>query len=192
MENQQENNKKEEKYYYTGIGSRSTPKEILDCFASMAKWFAENGFILRSGGADGADDSFEWGCDYARGKKEIYLPWNGFNGRYLGIVIDENDKKAFELAEQFHPNWSNLGYNSKKLIARDGYQVLGKDLNTHSLFVLCYTESGSGKGGTGQAIRIAKHYNIPVFDAGLYNSVKDYQQDVWDYLMTIGRLEPRD
>lgn len=49
---------------------------------------------------------------------------------------------------------------------RNTYQVLGPDLKTHSEFVLCWTPSGRGEGGTGQAIRIARAYHIPVYDLG--------------------------
>lgn len=168
--------------YYAGIGSRSTPKEVLEAFVSIAKWCGENNFILRSGGANGADSSFEYGCDLVNGKKEIYLPWNGFNDHYTGIVLDEYNTKPFEIAKQFHPYWNNLKQGGRKLMARNSYQVLGKDLNTPSNFIVCYTENGSAKGGTGQAIRIAKYYNIPVFDAGSYNNIKDFKKVLSKYI----------
>lgn len=41
--------------YYAGIGSRSTPKDILKLFESLGRYLATCNFILRSGGADGAD-----------------------------------------------------------------------------------------------------------------------------------------
>jgi len=60
----------------------------------------------------------------------------------------------------------------KKFIIRDTYQVLGRDLNTLSDFVICWTPDGArtdkertGKaGGTGQASAIASYYSIPVFN----------------------------
>jgi len=39
------------------------------------------GYTLRSGGANGADTAFEEGCC----RKELYLPWPGFNGRRIGV-----------------------------------------------------------------------------------------------------------
>lgn len=60
---------------YTGIGSRETPYEILQLMKELARLMSEC-FILRSGGADGADSAFESGCS---GLKEIYLPWKNFN-----------------------------------------------------------------------------------------------------------------
>jgi len=37
---------------------------------------------------------------------------------------------------------------------------------------LCWTKNGKSSGGTGQAIRIANDYKIPVFDAGKYNDIE--------------------
>lgn len=164
--------------YYTGVGSRETPEEVMLLFVEVAKYLAKQGYILRSGCAKGADTAFEEGCDIAEGDKEIYLPWESFEGSSSKLVIShistenltaiETSKKAYTLASQFHPYWKNLSQGAKKLQARNGHQLLGKDLNTPSKFVLCWTPNGSGSGGTGQAIRIAKHYKIPVFDAGNY------------------------
>jgi predicted Rossmann fold nucleotide-binding protein DprA/Smf involved in DNA uptake len=46
---------------YAGIGSRSTPPEVITVMEEIAQRLAENGWLLRSGAADGADSSFERG-----------------------------------------------------------------------------------------------------------------------------------
>lgn len=158
--------------YYAGIGSRETPQDILNLFESVAVYLANQGFTLRSGGAKGSDKSFENGCNQVRGLKEIYLPWKGFEGSNSDLIV-EGGGKAFEIAEGFHPYWHNLSQGARKLQARNSHQVLGNDLNTPSSFIICWTKNGSGSGGTGQAIRISKHYNIPVFDAGKYKDVDE-------------------
>ena len=45
--------------FYAGIGSRETPPEFIDEFIKIGKWLGSHGYILRSGGADGADSAFE-------------------------------------------------------------------------------------------------------------------------------------
>lgn len=67
--------------FYTGVGSRETPRDVQAVMYKFAQKMALHGAVLRSGGADGADTAFELGCDKQQGKKEIYLPWQGFNGR---------------------------------------------------------------------------------------------------------------
>ena len=128
--------------------------------------------VLRSGGADGADSAFERGCFKAGGVAEIYLPWQRFNGSNSSLILKENDG-AYEIARKFHPRFDALSQGAQKLQARNSYQVLGYDLSTPADFVLCWTKKGFGKGGTGQAIRLARHHSIPILDFGLYQTVPD-------------------
>lgn len=155
--------------YYAGVGSRDISPHIRILFESVATFLANKGFILRSGGAKGADTAFETGCDRVSGSKEIYLPWKGFEDSNSNLIV--SNPKAFEIAKQFHPYWHNLKQGAQKLQARNSHQVLGQDLETPSKFIICWTKDGSGKGGTGQALRISKHHNIPVFDAGKYSDM---------------------
>ena len=136
--------------YYAGIGSRETPNEVLILFTSIAMKLSQEGYILRSGHAKGADLAFERGCNIAIGEKEIYLPWGNFEASTSKLIV--KDKKAFEIAEKYHPYWENLSVEAKKLQARNSHQVLGKDLNTPSDFIICWTKNGKGSGGTGQQL----------------------------------------
>jgi len=151
--------------YYSGIGSRTISDEMYTLCKDVATILADHGWILRSGGADGADSAFEAGCDLIGGKKEIYLPWKGFNGNNSPLFTVS--KEAYDYAKKFHPAYSRLAQGASKLIARDTYQVLGGDLKSPSRIVVYCAEklkTGEVKGGTGQAVRIAEHYNIPTFN----------------------------
>lgn len=147
--------------YYTGVGSRETPMNIRGLMTSVALYLSET-HRLRSGAADGADTSFERG---AGGNADIYLPWKHFNGHHSRLCTV--GPEALELAARFHPAWQHCRPPARNLHARNGYQVLGSDLATPSRFLLCWTSGGTGSGGTGQAIRIARAHDIPVFDMGL-------------------------
>lgn len=163
--------------FYTGIGSRQTPLETLAYMRFLAIKLAREGWTLRSGGAKGADSAFEEACDDAGGRKRIYLPWSGFNGRKDGVRVGDSLGKAavvygagpqaMRIAEKFHPAWDRLSEAAKRLHARNVYQVIGANIPTTlvpSEFVVCWTPGGKGGGGTGQAIRIAREYDVPVFD----------------------------
>ena len=156
--------------YYAGIGSRETPQKVLDGFQSIGTILAKRGYCLRSGRADGADKSFEIGCDKANGRKEIYLPWKGFNGSNSNLFVGnlQKEAEAISIASKYHPAWDKCKDGAKKLMQRNTYQVLGQDLETPSDFVICYTDRGLEKGGTAQAIRIAKDNDIPIFNVGNY------------------------
>lgn len=149
--------------YYTGIGSRETPEEILKLFKKIAIQLNSWDYILRSGGALGADSAFE---DGAGDKKQIFLPWDGFQNKkvddknyFLGIT-----KSAFDIAKRYHPTFNNLGNKSKAFMTRNTMQVLGYDTLTPSEFIICWTKDGKDSGGTGQAIRIAKARGIMVYN----------------------------
>ena len=169
--------------YYAGIGSRETPKWCLQIFAYLGKRFALEGFILRSGHAKGADEYFELGCDEVGGNKEIYLPWKSFEFSTSSLIV--RDPLAFEIGEKFHPYWARLSQGAQKLQARNSHQILGEDLKTPSKFVVCWTKNGTGSGGTGQAIRIAKEYGIPVVDFGIFSSRGAIGMDPYDYVMSV-------
>jgi hypothetical protein len=153
---------------YAGIGSRKTPIDKLGEMREIATYLAKLDWILRSGHAQGADMAFEEGCIAAEGKKEIYLPWNSFNGAYYnelyGYFVPPMTTSLMQMAAAFHPCWERCSYGARKMHARNGCQILGKDLKTLATMVVCWTEGGLGGGGTGQAIRIANYYGIPVFD----------------------------
>jgi len=153
--------------FYAGIGSRETPPGIEPLIEEVCLLLNKMGFTMRSGAAPGADSVFE---KYSE-KKEIYLPWKGFNNNESPLFLESFDSliidESKELARKYHPNWKNLSQAGQKLMIRNSFQVLGKDLKTHSDFIVCWTLGGGIKGGTGQAMRIAKANEIPIFN--LYN-----------------------
>lgn len=152
--------------YYAGIGSRETPGVILEQMEEVAYLLMSAGHCLRSGGADGADSAFEAG---AMDVNEIWVPWEGFNGSDSVLIPSDFH---FDIASLYHPKWNSLRGSVKKLHARNVGQILGHDGSIPSKFVLCWTPDGCSNGlmttketgGTGQAIRIATGYGVPVIN----------------------------
>lgn len=179
------------KKYYTGVGSRDTPDFVCKFMEDLAIVFADTGYVLRSGHAPGADLAFENGVDtFIRlaksprlGLKEIWIPWNGFNGsssRNLPTVA------SYDVASQVHPVWFKLKDSHKALHARNANQVLGEDLKTPSSFLICWTEGGEPSGGTRTAIMIAKAHNVPTLNLGKWSSLDSMKEATQDFLMLIG------
>lgn len=154
---------------YAGIGSRITPPDVMDLIQRAARRLSARGYTLRSGGADGADSAFEAGVP-TDGQKEVFLPWKGFNGNTSPFYRCTDE--AMDLAASTHPGWKRMGMPAKKLMARNGFQVLGSELRSPVDFVLCWTkdgaeceaERGPATGGTRQAIALASRWLIPVFN----------------------------
>ena len=134
--------------YYAGIGSRETPEDILIIMSRIARGLEKKRYILRSGGAKGADTAFS----VCAKRKEIYTPQSDLP-RWTHIFT-----------EHFHPAPHNLKDYGKRLMCRNAMQILGRDGDTPVDFVVCWTKDGKASGGTGQAIRIAEYFYIPVFN----------------------------
>lgn len=148
--------------YYAGVGSRRTPKDVCELMTQIARYLYFKGYTLRSGGADGADSAFEIG---AGEKKEIFLPFEGFNNSESKFFNPPD--KAFKIVEKLHPAWEKCKPHVRCFHARNVQQVLGKNLDNPSDFVVCWTRNGKLVGGTAMSIRIAREYDIPVFNLAI-------------------------
>jgi len=168
-----------------GIGSRKTPQEVLAVFESFARNVSagKNGYgaWIRSGHADGADYAFEKG---AREKCIVYLPWDSFNHEkpILGKASALNfiDEDAFRIVLEHEPHAIGCSNGVKLLKCRNVYQVLGRDMCSHSDLVICWTPGGTISGGTGLAIKIANDYKIPVINVGSYKDITE--KLIWDII----------
>lgn len=163
--------------YYTMIGSRDTPNRVLTLMEKLAITLFVEGWVVRSGGANGADSAAEAvkSCS-TNPLMEIYLPWNGFNNRLKSlnnIVYSELGliEEANKLCEIHHQYWKTTKKEAvKHLHRRNMHQVLGKDLKTPSKFCILYTEpdekrgEGHVKGGTGSANSLCLANGIKVYN----------------------------
>ncbi len=153
--------------YYAGVGSRRIPHHCISYVQTIATTAEEHGIWLRSGAAPGTDKMFESSI-VNKSNSQIFLPWENFNGSDSPLFCNtpELNSQADAIAERYHPAYNKLSRESKLLMRRNTFQDLGWDLKSPSLFVACWTPDGAVVGGTAQAIRIAKAYNIPVFNFG--------------------------
>jgi hypothetical protein len=171
--------------YWAGIGSRETPNHVLYVMRNIGFTLAKEGWVLRSGHADGADLAFERGADLcaqaqaSRPYKEIYLPWHGYNGGLedptgSNIVFTEQEHA---IAAKYHPAWDRCSEGARKLHMRNTRILFGHDLTSADTlrpvrFIVCWTPNGEAVGGTGQALRIAADNDIPVFNLGHHDGDK--------------------
>jgi hypothetical protein len=158
-------------FKYAGIGSRSTPSDILSLMEKIGKRLGEKGWILRSGGADGADLAFERGCDMVNGKKEIFLPWKGFNGSKS--TFTHPSEQAIKRVRLVHPAPDKLSSGARMLHARNVHQIEGSLLNDNVDIVICWTPKGELSGGTRTALVIAQSHQIPICNLALNRDIKE-------------------
>ena len=141
---------------YAGIGSRETPTEVLELMTKAAKFLADKGYKLQTGKTfndkeEGADKAFSDGTS----NKELFGPESA-----------NNTTKA--IAKELHPAPQHLKTGGLNLMARNTNQVFGKNLDTPVDFVLFYAKETSNplrpKGGTGQAVEMARRKGIPTIN----------------------------
>lgn len=172
-----------QRHHIAFIGSRKLAEDrfsdMANTFYNVAKVAAAAGFIIRSGGAEGADNIAEWayhdalaeGTAYPH-QVEIFIPWRGFaKGAPLEHLhlMPSNPvaiRKTIDMVKEIHPAPDKLSQGAMKLHCRNMNQILGMDLNEPVKFCVCWTENGLTKGGTASAIRLCESLGIPVFNLG--------------------------
>lgn len=159
------------KRIYAGIGSRETPPEVLSLITQLAGRLEQEGWLLRTGDAHGADRAFMTGVQDPR-KRAVYLPGEYSRGLRAGDPGIYNSKalpswpQAQELARQYHGNYEYLSPFVKDLMARSSHQVLGPNLDRPADLIVAWTPGGRVTRGTGQALRIAQDRGIEIRNLG--------------------------
>ena len=136
--------------FYAGIGSRRTPPEVLQKMQDYAVRLQKLGYILRSGGAIGADQAFE---------RLVSPEWK--------VILRPGDStpEAEALASTLHPAWHNCSPYVKRLHGRNCQIILGLNLHTPVDFVISYSTDPK-RGGTSLGMNLATQpeYKIQVFN----------------------------
>jgi hypothetical protein len=170
--------------YYTGLGSRTSPPDILELMTRTARWLRGQGWTLRSGHAQGADRAFELG---AESDSVIYLPWKNFGqnpynddqgmpvlGTAITISTDDPITNYRHLAELGIRRGTTTVQSWIKLLhGRNAWQIQGHAATPDlSKFALCWCPvvRGEPQGGTATAVKLAVHHKIPVFNLFFENN----------------------
>lgn len=177
--------------YYAGIGSRETPEHIQILMTKIAEILERKKYVLRSGGAVGADTAFENGV--VRYKEIFYRHSYSINSGKNNYYEKSDLTFADTILKKYHPSFKKGGPgiknpSAKELLTRNTFQIFGVgEVTENSKFVICYTQDGAESnttyetGGTGQAIRIAYDYDIPVYN--LKNYIGVTAEEMVDFIL---------
>ena len=150
---------------YAGVGARKTPEPVLAQMRELARRLGARGWHLRTGGADGADNAFADAAPPDR--RDVFVPWRGYNGwdgTRCRVLTAAEIAAMRSLAAPHHAAWERCSARVRDLHARNVAVLLGTDLNRPAHAVVCWTRDGQDQGGTGMAIRLARHHRIPVLN----------------------------
>ena len=173
---------------WAGIGSRGNAREpmppsVLADMTELARRMAAAGWHLSSGGADGSDTAFANGTPVDQ--RTIWVPWAGYNdlsGPDCHPIPRDRLQQSLDLAERIHPAWDKCSQGMRKLHARNGLILLGRDLDRPVDAVVAYTQGGKLQGGTAQGLRLAMEHNIPIFNLGSMT-----MEQAWEKLQALQR-----
>lgn len=165
---------------YVGTGNRETPHDVIERMRAVAIELERFNFILRTGGLDGVDEAMETAVK----NPEIFLPWRNFNNKESKLTF--NTKQSMDIAKIFHPGFDTLKDSIKAFLAKNARMVLGNNLKSQAMFVICWSEDGAETGrerspktgNVGHVIAIANAMRIPVFNFGK----PDAEQRLRNYL----------
>ena len=155
---------------YAGIGSRETPKDVLELMTKAATWLEGKGYKLQTGTTfkgkeEGADKAFSDGTK----NKQLFAP-----------EMATEQTKA--IAKEVHPAPQYLKGGGLQLMARNTFQVFGAKLDEPVDFVLFYAEETKDpmrpKGGTGQAVEMARRKGIPTINM----ANKDWRKELTEVI----------
>lgn len=154
--------------YITGIGIRNLDERMDKAIRGIMKAFSsidgkDFSFILRSGGARGADTAFETSFS---GRIISYRADSSHTAKGMDAIAYSEDPVAEELVMRLHPNpgaVSRLPEYSRKLLYRDAWQIIGspgKDRRLSDFVIAAWPIGTTMK----TALLVAKNQGVPVFN----------------------------
>ena len=126
---------------YAGIGHRCIDAMYEGRARSIAERLGSLGFVLRSGGATGADRAFADGA--GEDAREIILPWAGYNnvsGAGVAVLAGAQYRAVSVEASKAHSGWARCRVGAKRLLSRNAAIVLGVDLDEPVDVVVCVAQ----------------------------------------------------
>lgn len=174
--------------YYTGVGSRQTPSSVCLLMTITAKFLDGKGYTLRSGGAVGADYSFEMGAS----NPIIYSPNDKHHPASGKPSIIPDVEQYRDMAGKCCLHFSSIKSKYvRDLHTRNICQVIGHEPQNvvRSDFLIAYTLNGDYLGGTTTALRCAELFDVPIFNFGKYHSTEVQKTELKNFLKQHMRKE---
>jgi len=163
--------------HYAGIGTRRLAPAQQKLCGTIGSYLAKKGWILHTGAAEGADQSFAKGALIGGGELVLHLPWPSYEENWFSKIpsqysrsisvdileIDRRggvfDKEAYDSVFDLHPAPERLKRGAISLHARN-YRILFPKGSPEPVQFVVAIPSPRG-GGTAQGLRIAESLKIP-------------------------------
>jgi hypothetical protein len=150
------------------IGRRDLTLAQRTYLESVGMHYAEQGYIITSGNAPGADQAFALGASTVNPDLvELYLPWRNFNAKdaipgQKFWTADQALPEHIEVAKGAHSRWEYLKDSVRKLMIRNAMIVMRFGCPVQQVVAFPNNQK-LGWGGTGHGVRCAGMVDVPVF-----------------------------
>lgn len=151
-----------------GIGRRDLTRSQHAYLESVGIHLAEQGHILTTGNAQGADQAFALGASIVNPDLvELYLPWPRYEVKkaipgQTFWTADQARPEHVDVARRAHPAWDHLKDGVRKLLVRNAMIIMRWGEPVIAVYAFPNTEK-RGWGGTGHGIRCAALVGVPVY-----------------------------
>jgi len=150
------------------IGNKEAPPSVIQAMTDDARFLELKGFTIRVGG----DGPVEEAVEKAVSKKELILPWKGFNEKDSPFTWAI--ERAHHIAKMFHSAYDNLPKGVKTILAGKARLIMGHKMMSPATVVLAWTEDGAENlrevtmktSFAGHPIKIASAAGIRVINYG--------------------------
>ena len=154
--------------FYTGIGVAQVSGKMKDSISSIAKYFSDKGYTLRTDLDKGMNEAFRSSSE----SKELYAiegetVENAITAIPTDYILSDMKENCLSLTA--------INKESKKKIVRGYYELLGKDLKTPSEFLVCYDPC---TGVVNHIHRLANRLGIKVYNLYEKDVLKELLQQI--------------
>ena len=152
-------------------GGHHLPKEMEPVAEQIGEQLAHAGWLYRGGYEEPGLIHMDIGVMMANGKREIFIPWQGFNTgmhKRNGVLVCHclpNHIQAIEYAQQAYPTFKQEMDSIQMYWVRNMYLLLGEKLDTPADVVIYYQEGDTtSKTGSEYLVGAAQSIGIPCFN----------------------------
>lgn len=172
---------------YAVAANKNTPPEIIQQFVELAKWLEAKGFTVR---VDGDKDGVSQAVEDATNRKEVILPWKGFNNKESEFCW--SNEASQHIAKKHSPVYDSIPDGVKKFLHRNARLIMGDKMRSPVSFLITWSDDGcetlqektSRTGFVSHQISITLGAVRPVFNLKKPDAVQRLKQYVESHIVS--------
>ena len=153
---------------YAVVSNKDIPPEAIQVYERIAKRLNDMGYTVRTGTLEGLESKAEM----LPVRKELLLPWKGFNEKESQFTSSTPLIKGIAKKYMKAGNWDELKPAMQGFLQKNARLVTGHYGNSPAKFVICWSQDQAesqnqvtfNTGNIAHALTIAAAWHVPVFN----------------------------